>query len=146
MFYRFKRWRKDRKAMLALRQEVRKIEKKYWPDMAAADNEFEEGEIIGNFLAEAADFQTELDFLKTQKLLSQARKLGIKIPSQYPGLFQERDSFNGVIRKVLSPIGEAQLRNRIRKQKREDIDYYLKIVTALTGLIGTIIGLVAILK
>ena len=91
-------------------------------------------------------FKPQLDYLRTQKLIHKARKLGISVPKLPSWFTDQYNVYSEHTYKVLTEFGEAKVRNLIRKQRREDMEWWLKVIGALTGLIGVLIGLVAILK
>ena len=144
--WRFKRWRKDRQEIKSLRKAINQVERKYAPRFAAAEVAGDEI-LIDDYLEEVSPYQPKLDYLKSQKLLEKARKLGIEVSPDRAGWFTDSyDCYRERAYKVLSQIGEARLRNIIRKQERDNWEWWLKVITAFTGLIGALIGLVAILK
>jgi hypothetical protein len=141
-----KEWRKERREIKSLKRAIRQVDKKYAPLIASAKDGYEE-RIIDDYMEEVSPYQPKLDYLKSQRLIEKATKIGFEIPSDDDRWFiQQYDCYMERSYKVLSQVGEARLRNLIRKQNRENWEWWLKIITALTGLIGTIIGLVAILK
>lgn len=91
----------------------------------------------------------EIEIAITDALLTEADKLHISKPS-----FGDRKKWNlSAPSRTLSHAGIEDLRSRIRKEKRERqeiIEWWVKVVggliTILTGLVGALIGLIAILR
>lgn len=46
----------------------------------------------------------------------------------------------------LTPKGQAKLRASIREQQRKNWEFWIKVIAALTGLVGSLIGVIAVLK
>ncbi|HEX3045321.1 MAG TPA: hypothetical protein VHY08_11225 [Bacillota bacterium] len=96
----------------------------------------------------------DIEYLFTQKLLNKANRLRVPIPSIYhqvdnkmveTGLWERV----GDGRCYLTQNGITKLRDDIRSEiswRQGCREHWLKWIPALTGLIGTIIGLLAIIK
>jgi hypothetical protein len=144
--YRIKKWWKEHQQVKVLKRGIKELDKKYDSLIAKSGEEYEE-RLIDDYIDEVSIYRPRLDYLKTQKLLRKASKLGIEVKPEWGNWFIKQENvYTEQTYLVLSDIGEAKVRNLIRKQKREDMEWWLKIIGALTGLVGTIIGLVAILK
>jgi hypothetical protein len=144
--WKLKRWRKERREIKSLKRAIRKVDKEYAPRIARAENGYDEI-LIDNYIDEVSPYQPRLDAIKTRKLLEKARKMGIEVPAKNSEWFNQQENvYTEETYTMLSWDGEAKLRKLIRKQRRENMDWWLKIITAFTGLIGTLIGLIAILK
>jgi hypothetical protein len=142
---RIKHWWQEHQNIRHLKRGVKEIDKKYIPIFDAAGED--EDSVVDNYIDEVSEYQTRLNFIRTLKLLRKANKLGIEVPDKQTDWFT--DAYNvqaDATYKVLTELGEARVRNLIRKQRREDMEWWIKVIGALTGLIGVLIGLVAILK
>lgn len=144
--WRFKRWRKERQEVKSLRRFIKKQERIYAPNIEAGGGIDAESIALDEFFDVINDAEVEIERRKTKSLIRKARNLGIDVPVDDPEWFLERITHNERIYKILSSTGETRLRLLIQKHRRENIEWWLKIIAALTGLIGTLIGLVAILK
>lgn len=142
---RIKNWWEARKEIRSLRRSIKELEEKYAPLVDAAGED--EYLVIDNYIDDVSAYEPRLKFLKTNQLLRKATKLGIDVPAKNTDWFSDTYSVHVDSHyRVLTELGEAKVRNLIRKQKREDMEWWLKVIGALTGLIGVLIGLVAILK
>ena len=91
------------------------------------------------------EIDEELDRARSQRLLAECIKYDIEIP-QNPDSW--RHSEDGTYN-YLSPKGRAQLRNLLREEKAkssQEFGRWLPYITAISGLIGVLIGLVAAWK
>lgn len=93
----------------------------------------------------------EEDTLLTKALLSKARRLRVPVPHQYNEDKSESDHwyfghYTGV--RCLTTLGVAALREEIRKElraKHEARAHWVVWISAFTGVVGAITGLVALL-
>lgn len=91
------------------------------------------------------EWNEEIAWLVTSYLLSKANKRFLPYPSYREGEDPwERGHFTG--KRYLTEKGISELRSRIRKEDRERFDLFLKIAAGLTGVIGALTGLIAIMK
>lgn len=91
-------------------------------------------------LVEAAFISEQIAFSQSQRLRSQAYSLEIMMPDGeqwYEGHFMPRH---------LNFEGRAKLRAEIRTERKDRHELLFRWITAITGVLGTLIGLVAILK
>ncbi|MDO9478326.1 MAG: hypothetical protein Q7L07_16575 [Pseudohongiella sp.] len=92
----------------------------------------------------------EIDYLITRKILKEARRLKIPLPEfdvdeNGDGESWERGSQTGMY--YLTSSGYSHLREKIRSEKRSQVEFHnirISWIVSLTGLIGTIIGLIAV--
>ena len=145
-------WRAERKA-----KEARKrLKEHYDPLLEAAKKEKndEKHERIFYELMFELDLIDEPESIRTSRLVRRARKLGITIPPR-PNLFSqaayENESWainttTGCI--YLSDKGEFELTRECRKEEVESLQHQMRWVSQvaipLTGLIGAIMGLIAL--
>jgi hypothetical protein len=89
-----------------------------------------------------------LDLFETEVLRALALKYGVEEPTE-AGSWND-DSESGVspedVTYWLSRRGQARLRASIREQQRKNWQFWITVITALTGLGGTLIGIIAALK
>ena len=95
----------------------------------------------------------EISSIITRDLLRQAQKLQLPIPTPKDEDKWEPAEDTPPGYRFLSPIGIAEVRAAIRKEKRERreaVAWWVKMIATLvgafTGIIGALIGLIAILK
>ena len=88
---------------------------------------------------ETSEYWDELRTLRSDRLIKQAHELYVSTE----GLIWITGNFG---HKYLDGPSESELKRAVRDQKHKIWEFRIKILTALTGLIGTIIGLVSIWK
>ena len=88
-------------------------------------------------------YQEDIGSLVTQRLLRKARKLMLPIPEHGDENLWERCQYSN--RSNLTEKGIAELRATIRREEKENREIYFPWIAALTGLVGAITGLVAII-
>ena len=122
------------------------LEKLYDPLIMQAEKEGKRKErenLIGECMMETNFVKEEIGLIITRNLLKEAERLGV--PSPY---FEDSFDRGPTGRYYLNVKAQAQLRGDIRKERRERSEwitrYLLPAIGALTGLFGTIIGLVAV--
>ena len=134
---------------------------------ATGERLFEEGQeandpvLLDNWLDEGAqrkyeDISWERKKLVTRSLLKEADELHLPRPDYSEGgAWQKdiRDEADATFGYVLTPQAMLEVRSTIRKEKRErreELESLIKIsggiLTILTGFVGTLIGLVAVLR
>lgn len=87
----------------------------------------------------------EISLLVTAHWISKATKHFITIPSRATeGMWEQCDKISE--RFVLTNAGISALRSALRAEIKERRDLVLPYILALTGIIGTLTGLVAILR
>ncbi|CAN5363106.1 hypothetical protein BH20ACI1_BH20ACI1_01540 [soil metagenome] len=102
--------------------------------------------------AKVFECHQKLDAIDTDRLLKKAQQLGIEIsPDKKNWWWDDFDDAGADnFRHYLTDIGKAGISKLIKEEKRENIEWWVKmfvaIITALTGLIGSIIGVVAVLR
>jgi hypothetical protein len=126
--------------MWALKQQALVIEHSFDSDLAKAkdDPEARSG-IIRQRDFEASEYWNSLAALRSRKLTDYAEKLYITVND----LKWERDQYANY---YLDRPSQSKLYRSIVEERRRIWDFRIKVIGALTGLIGTIIGLVAVWK
>jgi hypothetical protein len=97
--------------------------------------------------------------LETMALLRKALKWGIDIPNNkgwweddkpYTGGMTDIDMLVAIGDQRLTALGRAGVKRLIREERRKSIEWWIKVIvtviTALTGLVGALIGVFAILR
>lgn len=138
--YRLKLFNYSRK-----RERIRKL---YSKDLEVAKKKDDREEIESLLSAldyEQSEPEEKIKRLKTQYLISIADKLSLPTPpiTEKEERWEE-SGFSG--RHVLTNKGITELRSLIRQEKRERYELMFRWVSILIGLIGAIIGLVAVLN
>lgn len=86
----------------------------------------------------------EIDEYVTNYLTSVASKLMIPKPDLKDDSMWYNDQYTSR-RKLLTENGISLIRSNIRNEKKESINLFLPIIAAITGMIGAITGLLAII-
>lgn len=86
----------------------------------------------------------EISILATDNLISKARRRFVPIPShETEGMWDQCDTISN--RYVLTSKGISEVRSSLRKEQKEQIELAVMILAILTGIIGAITGLVAVI-
>ena len=91
----------------------------------------------------------QLEFFESQLLINKAERFGIDIPDRKD--WWSDDNIQGDlspddVTEWLSQKGRIGLANLIRQETRKDLEWWLKIIAALTGLGGVLIGIISALR
>ncbi len=86
----------------------------------------------------------EIMELNTQYIVSQSQKLILPLPDYQDDTIWDISKITGM--RNLTNKGVAHLRSAIRKEQQERREGVLLWTAAITGIIGAIIGLIAIIK
>jgi hypothetical protein len=143
-------WRAER----AEKSETR-IRNFYHPKLEAAKKANDEKEyqsLLASMYFEH-DINEHAEVLRTVQLERRARRLGIEIPPK-PGPNVDDNAkwfYNNVTGEfTFAPKGELEITREIRKEEIERLQFKMRwvsqIVIPITGLIGTIIGLISVLR
>jgi len=94
-----------------------------------------------------------LRIVESRILRAKARKNLIPVPGPYEqGTWWDNDQEEGggipeyALTHWLSETGKLNVARLIRTAKRERLDMFVKVILALTGLGGTIIGIISVLQ
>jgi hypothetical protein len=112
------------------------------PDFDARSEEFLKARVKVR-MAEHA-----IDLFETDVLLERARKYGVDEPTD-PSCWADDSEAVSSPEEVtfwLTRKGQGKLLAGIREQRRRDWQFWIYLITALTGLGGTIIGIISALK
>ena len=137
------RWRLKR-----LYAKQKKIRLFYDEALEEAKKEGKAGDDIESLHAlasdEDAEVQEKIDQLITFRLLGIANKLIVPVPEHNHEKMWKECHYS-LRRKVLTAKGVAKVRKAIRLERRDRRDAYVPLIAALTGVIGAITGLVAVI-
>jgi hypothetical protein len=91
----------------------------------------------------------QLEFFESLLLIDKAERFGIDIPDRKD--WWSNDNIPGDLSPDdvtwwLSQKGRIGLANLIKLERRKDFEWWLKIIAALTGLGGVLIGIISALK
>jgi hypothetical protein len=91
--------------------------------------------------------QYQLDLFETSLLRALALKYAVEEPKE-PGCWEDDGEYAGPQNATywLTRKGQSKLRASIREQQRKNWQFWITVITALTGLGGTIIGIISALK
>lgn len=113
-----------------------------------------EGEAAVSVVAAAREverLEAEIEKIRTGRLILKAIRLGIDLPPTdwlYTRYVYQPNQTTQV--STLTKLGESKLRRNILIEQRMRMEFWMKlippIITAVTGLLGALIGLLAILK
>lgn len=136
-------WLKYRWRLNQLNRKVDKEEKSYSESMSKA-----KGEEKQRLHAEAGSYIVplleEISCLKSKRLCQIANRLIVPIPKVQEKPFWEYSHYtNGY---YLSTEGINEVRKRIRQERLERCELVLKWIPAFVGIIGALIGLIAVMK
>lgn len=91
----------------------------------------------------------QLEFFESELLLAKAERLGIDLPER-KDWWSSEDVMNELspdgVTWWLSQKGRIGVANLIKQERRKDLEWWLKIIAALTGLGGVLIGIISALK
>jgi hypothetical protein len=145
-------WRAERKA----RKARKRLREQYHPLLDAAKKEKNQekyGGLVSEYLFQL-DLSDEPETIRTNRLVKRAKKLGIPFPPPPNPHSQDADDneFWEMNRSTgemyLSDKGEFELTRECRKEELESLDHKMRLVNQiaipLTGLIGAIMGLIAL--
>lgn len=86
----------------------------------------------------------EISILATDNLIRKARRRFIPIPPhETEGMWGRCEKISN--RYVLTNKGISELRSSLRKDRKEQVELYVMIIAILTGVVGAITGLVAVI-
>jgi hypothetical protein len=141
--WRYKRWRKERQEIRSLKKAITQVEKEYAPRLTTAEGDSADW-LLDDYMEAVSPYQPKLNYIKSNKLLEKARDIGIEIPADKPGWFNEHyDCYSERAYKVLSYQGQIRLRKMIRKQRRENIEWWFTKIILPT--LGSIIALLSLI-
>lgn len=149
MFDKKKRLRERRKRLYSHRAEQDSLRR-----AAAAEQDKEKRSQLTRRYTNAI---RKADILESDVILEEAQQLGIELDNKSSWWFDDVDPDDPggpppdyAITRWLSPLGKAIATRSIREERQKDIEWRVKLIvmvlTALTGIGGIIIGILAFLK
>ncbi len=139
---------KQRRKLSRLFDKKEKIRLSYKDDIQKARKERKPKEDI-QLLEHDAWFEQrlideEISILTTDRLTRRAQRHFVPIPSiKEDGMWTKCEFAEN--RYILTSSGISKVRSLLRSEHKEGLELVLKILAALTGIVGAIIGLVAVL-
>jgi len=94
---------------------------------------------------EYAMIQEEIDILITSYLRSKANTLFVSLP-EYDDEKMWTECNKISQQKVLTTLGINKIKKTIRQERKERVEIILMVAASLTGIIGAITGLIALIK
>jgi hypothetical protein len=138
-------WFHKRKVRRNILRQLSDIDKYYEPELALATGN-KRREIDSHRSADLHELLCDLRAMDTEGLLRTAAKFDIDCYRE--GWFEDKMTHMG--ERILTDDAARELRHLVRAERRETVEWRLKIaggiIAALTGLIGALIGLVTVLK
>ena len=98
---------------------------------------------------EVSEITIEIDVIKSANILRQARRYDLPDPIRTDVIEFDPNWNIDAYRLYLTPVGRALVRNAIRQERRErweSIARWLPLLAALTGVLGTAIGVLSFLQ
>ena len=141
-----KLWRAEWRA----RRNLEKVRARLEPELAQTKGKSEEKHqaVLSEFFFEKDRIEQPVKRLKTQRWLEEAETLGVLTPAVNDQGLWERSQISAEYH--LTNAGIAELRRRITKEREERTRYWTiwlrDIAAPITGLVWSLIGLVAALR
>lgn len=89
-------------------------------------------------------FDEEISILATDNLIRKASRRFVPIPSrETEGMWERCDNISN--RYVLTSKGISGLRSNLRKEQKEQFELVVMVLAILTGIVGAVTGLVAVM-
>jgi len=140
-----------------LKLRLRQLEKKYIADLKAAVTDFKKAEITRRYSDEIQGLVKGLDILATLPLIKKADKLGIVVLPEWTRENNSESEAYHLYRQgfvyylQLTPTGKSEIRKAVRQKQRENAEWWITkaiipLITALTGIAGTLIAIIALLR
>jgi hypothetical protein len=139
-WFRFYDWLANRSTYRTYERELEAWERRRDNDLRNAQTPDEKRCVWERYYAEFQAFEGRQNFWLSLCLIQEARRRRI-ITDDVVWLDDPRLLPRGLDEKSLS-----RLYHEIREDKRKNLAQFIQVVTALTGIIGVLIGLIAILK
>jgi len=123
----------------ALKQQSRIMSRTYEISLKNAKTSAERQELEFEQYTDLSEYEEAIQTIHSRRLMAEARELFVFIP----GLKWEQGQFGG---RFLSEESLSKLHHAVKTQKESIRDYRLRLATAATGIIGALIGLLAVWK
>lgn len=123
----------------ALRRQSNIVSRAFEADLARANNSEERERLEYEQYSELSEYDEAIQAIHTKRLLADARQLFVHVPD----LKWETGKWGS---RYLDEESLAKLYQAVKAQKDVSRDYRIRFISALTGIIGALIGLLAIWK
>lgn len=123
----------------ALRRQSKIVSRAFEADLRKAKTTEERERLEYEQYFELSEYDEAIQAIHSQRLTAEARELFVHVP----GLEWETGHWGG---RFLKEESLSQLHHAVKAQKDSIRDYRIRIISALTGVIGALIGLLAIWK
>jgi hypothetical protein len=131
--------------LMKKQKEIDKSSKARVQQERAGQNRYEEIEgIKGEANHDWFEIEDDISRLRTRYLCRIANRLILPIPDRKDDKMWENTT-SYPEEKVLTTLGIAEVRSMIRRERKERIEHTALLIAALTGIIGTITGLIAVI-
>jgi len=135
---------KDQIEIFKFYYEIRKIDNRFEKEYREAEKEgkeFEELEILGSvWSSESRPIELRIKNILSHKLVRKANKLNVPLPDY------EDERWEGTHKERLSDKGRFEVNKAVRQEIKDRREMWIPAITVITGLIGALIGLIAVLK
>lgn len=136
---------KDKIELFKANQNIRKTEKYYLRKLDVAEkakkSEEECEQIFQEMVYVKHEYEDQVKSVLSSMLIRKAEKLNVPIP-----VYDDDEMWEGKRKDFLSDVGRRLVSKAVRQEIKERIDVLIPIITAITGLVGAVIGLFSILK
>ncbi|MGD0649986.1 MAG: hypothetical protein ABSA97_02395 [Verrucomicrobiia bacterium] len=125
------------------------INRAYRREIAAVrktGNRDEVDRIGGAWVGESAQIEEELNLLETRRLVNEAQRLRLPVPDKPTGDTEDDNWIRGDLSEqwCLKAEGYSKIRAQIRIEREERREALMALATIITGIIGALMGLVAV--
>ena len=121
----------------ALRRQSKIVSRAFETDLETARNSEEREQVEYQKYFELSEYDEAIQTIHSKRLMSEARELFIFVPD----LKWEEGRWGG---RFLNEESLSRLHQVVKAQKDSIRDYRIKFATVLTGIIGALIGLIAV--
>ncbi len=136
-------WLKYRRRLSLLNKQYDKEEKPYSKLISEAKGD-EKQQLLSEAGSILAPIDDEINCLKSRRLCQIANSLIVPIPKMQDVTYWEFSHYTGGYFLITEGINEV--RKRIRQERKDRCDLVLSWIPAVVGILGGLIGLVAVIK
>jgi hypothetical protein len=110
-----------------------------------------DSKVIAVIKSKIYKYNRRINMLETDQILEKAESYGIELPKDKSRWWWDDIDYEGEnFRSYLTEAGKAGVKKMIRDERRLTVEWWVKIIVgilaALTGLVGSIIGVLSVLK
>lgn len=136
---------KDKIEIYKANQNIRKVDRHYSPILASAEKAKRDRQECEDIAAEwyytTREYKDQIERVLSRMLIRKAERLNVPTPD-----YDCEDMWVGKEREYLNGKGRRVVGKAIRMEIKERLEVWIPLVTAVTGLLGVVIGLIAIFK